>query len=247
MPAQLLAALAIQHRPLAILLTDTRPEGASQFHEGKWGCVAAMLLASTQGKTIVFDRQTYGCPGGGTGLGFGEAYRGFPLDCLLSTGGTARGAGGRSHEFGEGERFFATPLTVRRWMDQLPIQDVPTQYIVVKPLDEVLEHEEPALVYFLVNCDQLSALVFLANYRRGDLEPVTAPWGAACQSILFALAEMERERPRGIIGFFDISQRHRVDRDVLSFTVPWTLFQEMEGNVEGSFLGTQAWETIRGR
>ena len=89
-------------------------------------------------------------------------------------------------------------------MDQLPIQDVPTQFIVVKPLDEVQEHEEPALVYFLVNPDQLSALVFLCNYRRGDLEPVTAPWGAACQSILFALAELERERPRGIIGFFDI-------------------------------------------
>jgi uncharacterized protein (DUF169 family) len=247
MPTKLPEALALHHPPLAILLTDTRPAEATQFQQGKFGCVAAMLLASSKGKTVIFDRQTYGCPGGGTGLGFGEAYKGFPLDCLLSTGGPAQLGNGRTQDFGEGERFFQNPLTVRRWMDQLPIQDVPTQYIVVKPLDQVMEHEQPALVYFLVNPDQLSALVFLANYRRGDLEPVTAPWGAACQSILFALAELERERPRGIIGFFDISQRHRIDRDVLSFTVPWALFEEMEGNVEGSFLETEAWGKIRGR
>jgi uncharacterized protein (DUF169 family) len=247
MPTTLSEALALTRRPLAILLTDERPEQATQFKEGKFGCVAAMLLASEKGKTVVFDRKTYGCPGGGTGLGFGEAYRGFPIDCLLSTGGEVTLGNGHTMDFGEGERFFEQPLTARRWTDQLPIQDIPTQYLAVKPLEQVAEHEEPALVWFLANADQLSALIFLCNYRRGDLEPVTAPWGAACQSILFALAELERERPRGVIGFFDISQRHRVDRDTLSFTVPWALYEEMRENVAGSFLETEAWRAVRGR
>jgi len=34
--------------------------------------------AATKGKRAVFDRQTYGCFGGGFGLGFGNTYKDFP-------------------------------------------------------------------------------------------------------------------------------------------------------------------------
>jgi len=41
-----------------------------------------------KGRVAVFDRETFGCPGGGTGLGFGDQYRrcGLAIDALLSTG-----------------------------------------------------------------------------------------------------------------------------------------------------------------
>ena len=39
----------------------------------------------------------------------------------------------------------------------------------------------------------------------------------------------------------------RVDREILSFTVPFKLFLEMESNVEGSFLEMEDWLKLRDR
>jgi len=247
MSSALLDALNLSHRPLAIRLTDERPHDALQFKAGRWGCVAAMLLAATQGKTAVFDRGTFGCPGGGTGLGFGRAYEGFPIECLLSTGGRFDLPDGQVRDFGAGERFLASPEVARRWVASLPIREVPTDYVVVEPLDQLAPDATPALVWLLVDPDQLSALVYLAGFRRGAAETVTAPWGAACQTILFALAEADRPEPRGVIGFFDISQRHRIDRDLLSLTLPWALYRDLEADVDASFLRTEPWLRLRAR
>ena len=206
-----------------------------------------MLLAAEKGKTVVFDRRTFGCPGGGVGLGFGAAYEGFPIDCLLSTGGKFEMPDGQVRDFGDGERFHASPEVARRWVASLPIREVPTEYVVVKPLDQLAAGETPVLVWLLVNPDQLSALIYLGGFRHGAIETATARWGAACQSILFALAEAEREQPRGVIGFFDISQRHRIDRGLLSLTLPWAMLQEMEDDVEASFLREEPWLKLRER
>ena len=89
---------------------------------------------------------------------------------------------------------------------------------VLKPLEQTSPDDQPALVVFFVNPDQLSALVVLADYERGSGDAVVARFGGACQSILFGYAEARRDRPRGVIGFFDIAQRRHVGRDVLSFT-----------------------------
>ena len=247
MPTPLVDAIALTTSPVAVLLADDRPDAALQIKPERWGCVASMIQAATKGKTVVFDRSSYGCPGGGTGLGFGNCYAHFPIDRLLSTGGTAELPNGRTHDMGEGERFFESPEVAARWAGSLPFRDVPTEFIVCKPLEQVADGEDVALVLMLVNPDQLSALVTLAGFRRGVVDTVVSPWGAACQSILFALAEAERERPRGVLGFFDISQRSKVGRDILSFTMPYSLYLEMEASVEESFLGTEAWTRIRGR
>jgi len=57
----------------------------------------------------------------------------------------------------------------------------------------------------------------------------------------------ERETPRGVIGFFDISQRGRIDRELLSFTMPYALYLEMESSVDDSFLRTAPWQKLRER
>jgi len=239
--------LALQHTPVAILLTDAKPEHATQFKEGGWGCVAAMLRAATKGRTVVFDRQTSGCPGGGTGLGFGNCYVGFPIDHLLATGGKTALANGREFDMGEGERFFESPEVAGRWAAALPYREVPTEFIVCRPLDQLAEGEEVSLVLMFVNPDQLSALVTLAGFRRGAINSTVAPWGAACQSILFAHAEADSDSPRGVIGFFDISQRGKIDRELLSFTMPFSMYLEMESSVDESFLCTTAWSKLRER
>ncbi len=247
MRSRITEALALKHSPVAVVLTDTKPEPATQFKEGKMGCVGAMLYAAAKGRVAVFDRKTWGCPGGGTGLGFGNCYVGFPIDRLLSTGGKAELPNGGAFDMGEGERFFESPEVADRWANALPYHDVPTEFIVFKPLDKVEEGEDASLVLMFVNPDQVSALVTLAGFRRGVTDPAVSPWGAACQSILFAYAEAESDNPRGVIGFFDISQRGKIDRELLSFTMPYSLYLRMEASVDDSFLSTATWQKLRER
>jgi hypothetical protein len=121
------------------------------------------------------------------------------------------------------------------------MRDLPTEYVVFKPLAQMTENDAPALAIFLANPDQLSALMVLANYNRADSDSVIAPFGAGCQSILFGFAEAERNPSRAVIGFTDISVRRLVERDTLSLTVPWKMFLEMEANVDGSFLQKSQW------
>jgi uncharacterized protein (DUF169 family) len=248
MKSQLISSLKFRMQPVAVMFADQKPTDGLHFKEGTmFGCVASMLVtASKKGRVAYFDRKTYGCPGGGTGLGFGDRYGSFPIDCLLSTGNKELAAqmGPAASEMAEGERFYRDAETARRWVGTLPFRDVPSEYVVFKPLAQVPDEEEPVLVVFFVNADQLSALVILADYNRGTNQSVAVPFGAACQSILFGYTEADRESPKGIIGFFDIAQRSQVDRETLTFTVPYKMFREMEANIEGSFLEMPAWKKL---
>ncbi len=47
--------------------------------------------------------------------------------------------------------------------------------------------------------------------------------------------------------FFDISKRKLVDREILSFSIPYKLFKEMEESIAGSFLETEIWHKLRER
>jgi uncharacterized protein (DUF169 family) len=251
MNSKLIKALKLRMQPVAIILTDNKPEDGLHLKEGSMaGCVAVLLVAASKtNRMAYFDRKSFGCPGGGTGLGFGDRYGKFPIDCLLSTGNEEMAAlmGGAGSIMAEGERFYRNPELARKWVDSIPMTDVPTEYVVFKPWEQVSEKDEPELIVFFANADQLSALVVMADYNRGTNQSVTAPFGAACQSILFGYAEAKRENPRGVIGFFDISKRSAVDRETLTFTVPFGMFQEMEASVEGSFLETHAWQKLQER
>jgi len=244
MHSQMAEAMALKHSPVAISLTDTKPESAAQFKEGTRGCVAALLRAAAKGRVVVFDRKTFGCPGGGTGLGFGNCYIGFPIDRLLSTGGEAELPNGHTFDMGEGERFFESPALAARWAEALPYREVPTEFIVCKPLDLVEEGEDVSLVLMFVNPDQIAALVTLAGFRRGAINATISPWGAACQSVLFSYAEAKSDNPRGVIGFFDISQRGKIDKELLSYTMPYAMYLEMESSVDDSFLRQSAWQKL---
>ncbi len=251
MNSQLVKALRLKMQPVAIILTNDKPEDGLHFKEGNmFGCVGAMLVAASRKSRIAFfNRKSFGCPGGGTGLGFGDRYGKFPIDCLLSTGDKEMAAqmGRGGSLMAEGERFYKNPELARKWVDSLPMIDVPTEYVVFKPWEQVTEKDEPELIVFFANADQLSALVVMADYNRGTNQSVTAPFGAACQSILFCYAEAKKKNPRGVIGFFDISQRSVIDREILTFTVPFRMFQEMEAGVEGSFLEMHDWQKLQER
>jgi len=57
-------------------------------------------------------------------------------------------------------------------------------------------------------------------------------------------AEGKSAEPRAVIGLTDISARRHVDKDILSFAVPFPMFLQMEENVEGSFLNKEVWKNL---
>ncbi|MDD3816303.1 MAG: DUF169 domain-containing protein [Desulfocapsaceae bacterium] len=269
MESKIARSLNLKYHPVAILWSEDRPEKAMGFKQGKWGCVMWMLAASAKGRTAAFDEKTYGCWGGGVGLGFGNQYLNFPggIECFyhfLSTGNenwqkgrdTAEklaSAAGREflEEFRHGEGFMRSPELVKRFIDSLPIMEVPEKYVVFKPLTDLdSTREQPQVIVFLADPDQLSALVVLANYGREDNENVIAPFAAGCQQIgIFPYQEARSGRPRAVIGLTDLSARKnlkkQLDRNVLSFAVPWRMFKEMEDNVDGSFLQKETWKDLQ--
>ena len=262
-------AIGLKYEPLVVLFADEKPEKARQFKEGKWGCVMFMVAAVLKGETAVFDRSTFGCFGGGTGLGFGDQYENFPggkgcFQYFLSVGNDQWSHGRETAEqvkpfmrpeafahFAHGERYFKSPELVGTFIQSLPITSVPAPYVVFKPLVEVVEDEEqPEVIVFFGNMDQIAALTVLVNYGRGHNENVIFPFAAGCQSIgIYPLAEARRDLPRAVLGLNDLSARVYLKRllrdDVLSFAVPLNLFREMENNLEESFLSGDTWRELR--
>ena len=249
MESKIAESIKLKGQPVAVLLSNDKPEDGIQFKENIWGCVASMLSASaSKGKTAFFDRKTYGCVGGGVGLGFGNTYEGFPIEYLLSTGQIESVDGTRrTRKLEEGEHYKKTPELAGNFVECLPMRNVKEKYVLFMPLIEVKDDEIPESVIFFVNPDQLSALIVLANYGRSGNDNVIAPWAAACQTVLFSYEENEKENPRAIIGYFDLAARKHVDKNILSFTIPYKLFLEMEENVKGSFLEMEEWQNLSNR
>jgi hypothetical protein len=261
-------AISLTTQPVLITWADQCPAGATQFKPGTWGCAFSLIASvASKGKIVAFSRHTYGCWGAGVGLGFGNQYEAFPggVDCFarfLSNGNEsnpvgkaigdkmAAGGGARfASDYLKGERYIRDEAAGQRILEALPRRDIGDKYVVAKPLEQMTPDDDVKNVTFFVEPDALSALVVLANYVHPDVENVAVPWGAACQVIgLFGYRETERERPRALIGLTDLSARKyarpQLGRNVMSFTMPFAMFLELEANVPGSFFDRDTWRHL---
>jgi uncharacterized protein (DUF169 family) len=264
MKSRIAEVLKLKFEPVAIIWSDEMPEGAKQFKKGQWGCVIWMLARAARGEIVAFGREHYGCQGGATGLGFGNRYYDFiggieGFCRFLSTGFK-----GWKEEVLEkikdelrdelyekmlnGERYKKSPELVRKFIEKLPAVEIQKKYVIFKPLSKV-ENEEPVVVVFIANPHQLSALVVLANYSRETNDNVIIPMGAGCHQIgIYPYREMSSERPRAVVGLTDLDARLNVRAligdDVFTFSVPYSMFREMEENVKDSFLEIGTWTRL---
>lgn len=243
MNSEIAGRLKLRYPPVAIVFTNEKPTGATEFIEGRRGCVVTLLTAAMKGRTAVLSRSSFGCIGGAAGLGFGNLYPHFPggFENFLSVG---KGEG-----YPEGEAYKKTPDLVESFLKVMPFTDIPYKYVVFKPLSSVeTENEEPKIVVFYANPDQISALVVLANYGRSGNDNVVIPFAAGCQACcLLPLHESSQQQPKAVVGMTDISARPFIDADLLSFSLPFSMFREMEDNVAGSFLDNHPWKIIAER
>lgn len=271
MESKIASILGLQYAPVALLWSDEKPKNAIEFKQGRFGCVMFLFANAARGRTAVFSRETFGCWGGGVGLGFGNRYVDFPggEECFyhfLSSGNKNHPSGRMVGEqmknagmndfyddFMEGERYLKGPEQVESFVQSLPIIDIPNPYVILKPLAEVdAAKVQPETITFLADPDQLSALVVLANHGRKGVENVTIPFVAGCQSIgIMAYAQGKSPEPKAVVGLVDLSARKNVRKllgsKLLSFSMPLALFREMENNVETSFFFRNTWKALNGR
>ncbi len=261
-------ALSLRFPPLVIYYAQKPPAEAKDLHPL---CSMLLVAQAAKGETMVISKGSCGCPGAGEGFGLEPSCPdNFPggRECFLRflSVGNQDWEPGRAviqqlieggapkimvEEFSEGEGFKKSPELVARFLEEIPHIEPEGPYVVIKPLENLVSGDKPKVVTFLADPDQLSALTVLANFARPGTDNVRIPFGAGCASMaLYPFYESEQANPRAVIGMTDISARFYLrkilGRDILSFTVPWSLFEEMEGNVPESFLTRFAWKSMMG-
>jgi uncharacterized protein (DUF169 family) len=267
--SKLTEALGLEYQPVVLEWTDEKPKSAVEFGKNKWGCVMFHFAAALKGRTAVISRDTFGCQGGGVGMGFGNTYTVFPGGCecfyrFLADGNeddpearkigeamAASGARDMADDFLKGERYLKDADATRRFVESVPITDIPAKYVVFRPLrEEDLESDTVKSITLVVTPDQLSALVVLANHEHPERENVGIPYAAGCQVLgIFMYREGEKEHPRALVGLTDLSARknleHIIGKDKMTFSMTPAMFKSMESNVDGSFFHRHTWAMLK--
>lgn len=233
-----LESLGVSEYPVLFRYTDELPRGTLLPPEGSRVCLFALLAATrADGRPVALSASHPGCPGGGYYLGFLPSPR-EGIEEFLSCGipGTL-----------EGERYLKTPEIARTRLGGIPARPAGAAYGLFTRADGAQHGEDPDVVIFFAPPDLVAGLHFLAGFGR-DEDAVTAPFSSGCGSIVtFPLAEGAGPRPRAVLGLFDPSARPYVEKDRLTFAVPYRMFREMAANAPESFLTTRTWEVLRKR
>lgn len=231
-------ALGLKESPLGIFYTNDKPEGITP-KEGIQGCMIGLLQnARKKGKIVYFDKNHFGCPGGAYYMGFFESP--MPnIEYFLSCGIPGEM---------EGERYIKTPERAREYFAKMIPRRAPATYCVFKPVEQFQSGIVPEVVVFFGSPDLLSGLFTLTNYALERTDAVYAPFGSGCGTMIsYPLKEAVRDQPRAVLGMFDVSARPMVERDILTLTMPYSVFLKLLENVSGSFLETESWKKVRKR
>jgi hypothetical protein len=221
--------------PVCYFYTDASDIPASEKCEG---CVYQQLNKVREGESICLNKQNIGCGGGRRYLGFapqlGKKFRYF----------LSKGIPGEM----EGERYKATPEIVDEIMKHTASFKAPSNQIVFKRWDKLGETDEPQVVIFFTSADVLSGLFTLVNYDESHPQAVFTPFGSGCATIIYyPFQEINAERPRAVLGSFDVSARPFLSPGELTLAIPWPKFIHMVENMDESFLITNSWKAVQAR
>ena len=225
---------------LPVIFYYTNEEGHARLVEPDSvpGCVIGILSEVRKGRSLCFNVDSVGCPGGKRYLGFTEGI--MPdLEYFLSYGIPGKLTG---------ERYCKSPELVKEIMKRSPTFKAPGRFIIFKRWDKLEESDDPEVVIFFAEPDVLSGLFTLARFDETEQNAVFTPFGSGCSTIVqYPYLERDSARPRGVIGMFDPSARPFVPNNVLTFSVPMNKFVRMIENMEESFLITDSWRRIQKR
>lgn len=253
---------------LVLIKSDSKPKGAIQAKKDIYFCIMSFFAQSVmKGKTIIFDRETYGCPGACAGLGFGTAYNtamgGYETFASFFSKGIIdaknkdeyrafanKKPSNVKEKLIKGERFHCSKEKAYKWISEdLPIYNFTEKYRIIKPLKELSEDEIPESVIFTVNPLELTALMTLAGSIHEGVNQTITPQGAACQMIgNFVFDQSKKLKPKAILGLIDLAARHTVQNilsaDALTYSMPWKLFLALEEEAKDGIFESPLWQNM---
>lgn len=224
--------------PITFYYTDESGHGELLKPPSEQRCLICDLAQARNGKPLCFGADSIGCGGGKRYLGFAPELR-PNFEYFLSCGIPGKL---------EGERYKKSPELVREVMNKMPKFEAPAKFIVFKRWDRLEKSDEPDVVVFFAPPDVLSGLFTLASFDESDPNGVFAPFSAGCGSIVqYPYLEKNSDRPRCVLGMFDVSARPYVPENVLTFSAPMNKFVRMVENMPESFLITYSWKKVNNR
>ena len=255
--AGLLEALGLDEEPLGVMYTDTPPEAGFspkpqtpitreaeekgevdwQAVQKKFSCVLGNVWRARKKKTAAyFDQERFGCVGGAFYLGFMKPYLNMH-PYFISTGIPG---------MFDGERYAASPEVARDFFEALDPLPAAKRYCVIKPISKFGEGETPELVAFFARPESLSGLFFLTTFITEDVDAVKSPFGPGCSGfITWPMKYLKEGKTCAVLGSLDPSSRKFLKADELSFTVPYSLYEQMLSRWGESFMTGGSWKTVR--
>jgi hypothetical protein len=224
--------------PIAYYYTDQPRMDEMSASQNVDRCLIGNLKRVRQGFPFVYDVHTPGCSGGKRYTGFSHTPR-PNFEYFLSCGIPGEL---------EGERYKRDPELVTQYLLLHPPFEAPGKFLVFKRWDKLNQDDMPIAVIFFATGDVLSGLFALANYDMVEPDGVITPMGSGCASIVgYPLEQASYEKPRCVLGMFDVSARPHVGRDELTFSIPIERFEQLVGYMDESFLITGSWEKVKSR
>jgi uncharacterized protein (DUF169 family) len=224
--------------PITFYYSDDPAEAEIVPTDGKWNCIICQLQKVRSGQSLAFSGEAIKCGGAKRFLGFADSIR-KNFEYFLSCG--------IENEM-EGERYIRTPQLVLDLTKKQKKLIIAGKYIVFKRWDKLTESDNPDVAIFFATPDILSGLFTLANFDQSEPDSTIAPFAAGCGSLVyFPSVEKDAERPRAVLGMFDVSARPCVSEGVLSFSVPIVKFEKMISYMDESFLITNSWRKVQKR
>jgi hypothetical protein len=190
-------------------------------------CMFEFLEQIFAGGTLHITKEHYGCRGAGNSLcGFDSFPQESLVKFLVETEGLKVSTDLMMQWVNRRERF--RPKHGNVMIGHLR----PEQYEYLKS------------VTFVVNPDQLSAVMTGAQYYAGpdDPAPVIAPFSSGC-GLLVPFADFDA--PQASLGATDMAMREHVKPDQMLFTVTKPMFERLCSLDEKSFLYRKFWNGLR--
>lgn len=255
--------------PVAIVWSDSIPSDALQFKEGKFGCILNLFAeASRRARIAGGSRETIACPGGKSAMGLGAELTAnqerIEHHAALFSKGLASAQNQEVYRsnmaatreswrplFEYGERRHKSYDTAKNWlMHDMPRYEVPSRYVLFKPLSQVQPSDNTRAVIFPLSPLELSGLVTLLTSVADGVDPIQVPPGADCFRITgYACAQKATDQPRAVLGMLDVDGREVIRRrfrdDVLTLTLPNSLFTRLEHEANDSVLQIPGWLKLR--
>jgi len=224
--------------PITFYYTNDPGNATLMPSSGRWNCLICELQRVRSGQSLAFSSESLKCGGARRYLGFTDKMR-PNFEYFLSCG---------IENKMEGERYIRTPGLVEELMKNQKKLKISGKYIVFKRWDNLDEIDNPDVAIFFATPDILSGLFTLANYDQSEPNSTFAPFGAGCGSIVhYPYIEKDSERPRAVLGMFDVSARPCVPSGILTFSVPVVKFTKMISYMDESFFITDSWKTVQNR